>query len=87
MDHFICECKYIVYFEHIPKEIEKIIENQSTITNCYRIQGCDWIMCGYVCVEFIYFMLKDKSFFDYTNLFSSNSCENNDEIILKYFQN
>ena len=43
-------------------------------------------MCGYVCVEFIYFMLKGKSFLDYTNLFSSNSCKNNDEIILKNFK-
>ena len=43
-------------------------------------------MCGYFCIEFIYFMLKGKSLLDYTNLFYSNDCENNNKIILKYFQ-
>ena len=42
-------------------------------------------MCGYFCVGFIDFMLKDKSLLDYTNL-SSNDYEKNDKIILKYFQ-
>ena len=31
-------------------------------------------------------MLKDKSFLEYTNLFSQNKYEMNDKIILKYFQ-
>ena len=31
-------------------------------------------------------MLKVKSLFEYTNLFSSNDYEKNDKIILKYFQ-
>ena len=30
-------------------------------------------------------MLNDKSFLDYTNLFSANDYEENDEVILKYF--
>ena len=42
-------------------------------------------MCGYFCVGFIDFMLKDKSLLGYTNL-SSNDYEKNDKIILKYFQ-
>ena len=29
-------------------------------------------MCGYFCIGFIDFMLKDKNFVDYTNLFSPN---------------
>ena len=33
-------------------------------------------MCEYVCVEFINFMLKDKSLLDYINLFSPNEYEN-----------
>ena len=48
-------------------------------------------MCGYVCIELIDFMLKGKRFLDYTiiildYLFSTKHDENNDKIILKYFQ-
>ena len=43
-------------------------------------------MCQYLCIGLIIFMLKDKSFLGYTNLFSPNDCEKNDKIILKYFQ-
>ena len=43
-------------------------------------------MCGYFCIGFIDFMLKDKSLLEYKNLFSSNNYEKNDKIILKYFQ-
>ena len=39
-----------------------------------------WILC----IGFINFMLNDKSFLDYTNLFSANDYEENDEVILKY---
>ena len=81
----------IIYFdsfgvEHIPKEIKKFIGNKIIITNIYRIQAQDPIMCGYFCIEFIDFMLKGKSLLDYTNLFSSNKYENNVKIILKYSQ-
>ena len=81
----------IIYFdsfgvEHIPKEIKKFIGNKNIITNIYRIQAYDSIMCGYFCIGFIDFMLKGKSLLDYTNLFSPNDYEKNDKIILKYFQ-
>ena len=33
--------------EHIPKEIRKFIGNKSIITNIYRIQAYDSIICGY----------------------------------------
>ena len=42
-------------------------------------------MCGYFCVEFIDFMLKGKRLLEYTNLFSPNDYEKNDQIILKHF--
>ena len=35
---------------------------------------------------FIDFMLKGTRLLDYTNLFPPNDYENNDKIILKYFQ-
>ena len=43
-------------------------------------------MRGYVCIEFIDFMLKGKSLIDYTNVFFPNDYEKNDKTILKYFQ-
>ena len=39
------------------------------------MQYCNSIMCGYFYVEFIGFMLKGKSFLDYTNSFSPNEFE------------
>ena len=67
------------------KKIQKFIEKKD-ITNIYKIQAYDSIMCGYFCIGFIDFMLKGKSLLDYTNLFSPNDYEKNDKIILKYFQ-
>ena len=58
----------IIYFdsvgvEHIPREIRKIIRNKNIITNIYRIQAFDSIMCGHFCVGCIGFMLKVKLIF------------------------
>ena len=44
-------------------------------------------MCGYFCIGFIDFVLKDKSLTDFTDLFASNNFKKNDNIILKYFKN
>ena len=56
------------------------------ITNIYRIQAYDSIMCGYFCIGFIDFMLKGKILLDYKKLFSPNEYKKNDKTILKYFQ-
>ena len=56
------------------------------ITNIYRIQAHDTIVCGYFCIGFIDFMLKGKSLLDYTNLFYPIDYKKNDKMILKYFQ-
>ena len=61
------------------------ISRKKIITNIYRIQAYDSIMCGYFCIGFIKFMLNGKSLTDYTNLFSPNHFNKNDNIILKYF--
>ena len=42
-------------------------------------------MCGYFCIGFTDFMLKGKNLTDFTNLFSPNNFNKNDNIILKYF--
>ena len=41
------------------------------MTNIYRIQAYDSIICGYVCIGFIDFMMKGKSLLDYTNLLTN----------------
>ena len=43
-------------------------------------------MCGCFCIGYIDFMLKHKSFLDYTNSLSPNDYEKNDKIIRNYFQ-
>ena len=83
--------KNVTYFdrfgvEHLPKRIKKFFGNKNTITNIYRIQAYDSIICGYFCIGFINFMLKGKNLFECTNLFSPNEYRYNDKIILKYFQ-
>ena len=84
--------KTVTYFdsfgiEHIPKENKKFIGNKNIITNIYRIQNSDSIMCGYFCIGFIDYMFKDKNLTDYTNLFSPNNFNKNDDIVLNYFLN
>ena len=91
--HWIALCvsnKTVTYFdsfgvEHIPKEIMKSIARKKIITNIYRIQAYDSIMCDYFCIGFINFMFNGKSLTDYTNIFSPNDFNKNDDIILKYF--
>ena len=80
----------ITYFasfgvEHIPKVVIKFLENKNIISNIYRIQAYNSMMCGYFCIRFINFMLKCKSLLDYKNLFSRNDYEKKDKTMLKHF--
>ena len=84
--------KTVTYFgsfgiEHIAKQVRKFVGNRNMISNIYRIQNYDSIMCGYFCIGFINYMFKGKSLTDYTNLFSPNNFKKNDDIILNYFLN
>ena len=81
--------KTITYFdsfgvEHIPKEIKKFIDNKNIITNIFRIQAYDSVMCGYFCIGFIDFLFNGNSLTDFTNIFSPNDFKKNDDIILNY---
>ena len=67
-------------------KLKKILGNKNIMTNIYRIQVYNWIMCVYFCIGFIDFMLKGKSLLVYRNLFSPNDYEKNVKRILKYFQ-
>ena len=71
--------------EHFPKEIKIFIDKSIVVANIFRILAYDSVMCGHFCVGFIDFMLKGKTLTDFTNLFSPNSFDKNDDIILKYF--
>ena len=66
----------VIYFdsfgvEHIPQTNKKIIGNKNIIKNIYLIQAYDSIMCGYFCIKFTDFMLKGKTFLDYTIFYFS----------------
>ena len=81
----------VIYFdsfevEHVPQENYRFIENKNIIANIYRTKAYDSIMCGYLCIGFIDFMLNGKSLLDYTHLFSPSDYEKNDRTILKYFK-
>ena len=74
VDDTYVNSKIVTYFdsfgvEHTPKEIMKFINRKEIITNIYRIQAYNSIMCGYFCIGFINFMFNGKSLKDYTNLF------------------
>ena len=81
----------IAYFhnfvvEHIPKEIKKFIANKNIMTNIFRKQAYNSIMCRYFCIRFIDSMLKGNSLLGYTNFFFLKDIKRDDKIILKYFQ-
>ena len=71
--------------EHIPKQIKKFINESTIVTNIFRIQAYNSIMCGYFCIGFIDFILAGKTSTDFTNLFSPSNFKENDDIILNYF--
>ena len=47
--------------EHIPKEIKNFIDKSTVVTNVFRMQAFDSVMCGYFCIRFIDFMPKGKT--------------------------
>ena len=69
--------------EHTPKEIKKFLGNRNIITNIYRKQAFDSIICGYFRIVFIDFILKGKSLLQNTNFFPPSNYERNDKIIPK----
>ena len=81
----------IVYFdsfgvEHTPEEIKNFIGNRNIKANVFRVQPNNSIMCDYFCIGFIDFILAGKTLIDYTNLFSPQDFDKNDQIIISYFK-
>ena len=89
--------------EHIPKEVKAFINrtlsfvlrpplrdashNKNITTNIFGIQAYNSTMCGNFSMGFIDFMLAGKTLTEFTNLFSPNNFEKNDDMIFKYFMN
>ena len=68
------------------KEISKIISSKNITTNIFRIQENHSIMCGCFCIGFINFILKGNKLLDYIDLFFPKEYQQNDEIMLEFFQ-
>ena len=86
-----CNRNEIVYFdsfwvEHVPEEIKDFIRHKNIISNIFRVQVNNSVMCGYFCIGFIDFMLAGKKLSDFTSMFSPYALEKNDDIILNYFK-
>ena len=84
----------VLYFdsfgvEHISKETcpKEFVNNKNITANIFRIQAYDSVMCGFFCIGFIDFMFKGKTLTEFTNLFSPNNFESNEDITLKCFMN
>ena len=82
----------VIYFdsfgiEHIPKEINKFINNNTIESDIFRIQAYDSIICRYFCIQFINYMLKGKALLDYTNSFLPNDFKKNERVIKRIFKN
>ena len=73
--------------EHISKEIKQLIGNRNITANIFRKQRYDLIMFRYVCIEFIDFVLKGKSWLVcYFLLERFFSYEIKDKVILRHFK-
>ena len=81
----------IVYFdrfgvENDPEKINKFVGNKNIITNIFRVQANNSVICGYFCIAFIDFMLAGEKLTDFTSMFSPHDFKKNDDIILSYFK-
>ena len=47
--------------EHIPKETKTFINKKNIKTNFFRMQAYNSLICGYFCIGFIDFMIKEKT--------------------------
>ena len=57
------------HFYTFQNKTKKVIENENTTTNIYRIQAHDSLTGEYFCNEFIDFMLNNKRLTDLGNFF------------------
>ena len=61
-----CNRSEINYFdsfgvEHVPEEIKEFVGNKNIIANIFQVQKNNSVMCGYLCIGFIGFMVAGKN--------------------------
>ena len=56
------------------------------MSDIFRVEANNSIMCGYFCIEFIDFVVAGKKLTVFTCLFSPYGSKKNDNIILSYFK-
>ena len=62
------------------------IKDKSITHIIFIIESDNSIMCGFYCITLIEYMIAKKTLLDYTNSFSPNDYQVNDEVIYKYFK-
>ena len=72
--------------EYIPQGLLNKIKDKWITHNIFRIQSNDSIRCGFYDIPFIEYLIAEKTWLDYTNLFSPNGYKNNYKTIYKYFK-
>lgn len=72
--------------EYIQKEVLGKIKDKSITHIIFIIESDNSIMCGFYCITLIEYMIAKKTLLDYTNSFSPNDYQVNDEVIYKYFK-
>ena len=79
---------YFDYFgtEYISQEVLNKIKDKSITHNIFRVQVNESIISGFYCIDFIEYMLSEKTLLDYTNLFFPNDYEKDYKIIYNYFK-
>ena len=87
--YFVTEVKLFISVVLMLNMFLKKLNNLSgikTIANIFRIQTSNSVMCGYLSIGFIGFMLAGIKLTDFTSLFSPYNFKKNDNIILSYFK-
>ena len=83
--YFVTKVKFFISTVLV-LNIKKVVGNKNIITNIFRVQARNSVMCGYFCIGFIDFMLAGKKLTDFTNMVSPHDFKKNDKIILSYFK-
>ena len=76
----------LVFSMFLKKVSKNFIKDKNIKSIIFRVQANNSIMCGYICIRFIDFMLAGKKMTDFTSLFSPNDFEKKDSIISSYLK-
>ena len=83
--YFVTKVKFFISTVLV-LNIKKVVGNKNIITNIFRVQARNSVMCQYFCIGFIDFMLAGKKLTDYTSSCFPHDFKKNDSVILSYFK-